>query len=133
MLIKSLFTSIDFHNANLMILLAYIIIGHKDWKGAEIKIFAVYPEKSIQKERERLFKLIEMGQLPISPNNMELITKEEGKSTDNIITEKSMDADLTILGFQIEHTKHDGIEIFQRFQNIGNVLFVNAADSIEIK
>ena len=126
-------TSIDFHNANLMILLAYIIIGHKDWKGAEIKIFAVYPEKSIAKERERLFKLIEMGQLPISPNNMELITKEEGKSTDNIITEKSMDADLTILGFQIEHTKHDGIEIFQRFQNIGNVLFVNAADSIEIK
>ncbi|MEZ4954439.1 MAG: hypothetical protein R2825_12800 [Saprospiraceae bacterium] len=44
-------TSNDYQNANLMILLAYILLGHKEWAKAEIKILAVYPEDSIEKER----------------------------------------------------------------------------------
>ena len=33
----------DYVNANLMILLGYIILGHPDWKKGKIKIFALYP------------------------------------------------------------------------------------------
>jgi len=41
-------TSRDFMNANLMILLGYIILGHSDWKDGQIKIFAVFPLKEIE-------------------------------------------------------------------------------------
>ncbi len=58
-------TGNDYQNANLMILLSYVIMGHKEWKGAEIKIFAIYPEANIAEEQQRLYNLIEMGQLPI--------------------------------------------------------------------
>ena len=33
----------DYENAPLMILLAYIILGHPEWAAAEISIFACYP------------------------------------------------------------------------------------------
>ncbi|MCB0836764.1 MAG: amino acid permease [Bacteroidetes bacterium] len=123
----------DYQNANLMILLAYIIIGHKEWKGAEIKLFAVYPKDSLEKERTRLFHLIEMGQLPISSNNVNLIARDPDKKVESVITEKSKDSDLIILGFHLDLIKHEGEEVFQKYRNVGNVLFVNAADSIEIK
>src|SRR5690606_36732534 len=38
----------DSRNANLMILLAYILLGHPDWHGAEITIFAVYPRREVE-------------------------------------------------------------------------------------
>jgi len=39
-------TSSDYQNANLMIYIAYIILGHPDWSnGGQIKLFAVYPEE----------------------------------------------------------------------------------------
>ena len=126
-------TSRDYQNANLMILLAYIIIGHKEWKDAEIKIFAIYPEGIIEKEQKRLLSLIDQGQLPISPKNLEFITSKADRRQDSVINEKSSDADLTILGFQPNLVKHEGKEVFLRFPKIGNVLFVNASDQKEIK
>lgn len=126
-------TSKDYQNANLMILLAYIIIGHKDWKGAEIKIFAIYREENIEKEKERLFELIDMGQLPISRQNVELITRKASIESEITITEKSKDADLTIVGFYPELIKRNGTEAFQKYNEIGNILFVNASKTKEIK
>ncbi|MEL7219897.1 MAG: amino acid permease, partial [Bacteroidota bacterium] len=126
-------TANDYANANLMILLAYIIIGHKEWKGAEIKIFALYPEETIAEDSKRLLDLIEQGQLPISSQNVSFTARTNDKSTTAIIAEKSRDADLTILGFHTEHVKHKGLEVFLRFADIGNVLFVNSSDFKEIK
>lgn len=126
-------TSNDYQNANLMILLAYILLGHKEWAKAEIKILAVYPEDSIEKERDRLFNLIDLGQLPISSKNVELTARTAEKNTKSIIAEKSRDADLTILGFQTELVKHEGAKPFLGCEGIGNVLFVNAAVGKEIK
>ncbi|MEO0726685.1 MAG: amino acid permease [Bacteroidota bacterium] len=126
-------TSQDFDNANLMILLAYILIGHKDWSGAEIKIFALYPENTCDAEREHLYQLIETGQLPISTQNIEVIARDPKLDTRSVITEKSQDADLTILGFREEAVKHNGKEVFADYGNIGNILFVNAVEQKEIK
>ncbi len=126
-------TASDYQNANLMILLAYIIIGHKDWKGAEIKIFALYPEDSIEVERERLYDLIKQGQLPISSKNVKFITRKGDSNTDTIINATSADADLTIVGFHPQVIKHDGIAAFQRYDKVGNVLFVNAVGNVKIK
>ena len=126
-------TSNDYENANLMILLGYIMVGHKDWKNSQIKIFAIYPEETCIDERDKLFAIIEAGQLPISPNNIEVIPRKQSTDTIQIINEKSRDADLTIIGFRDELVKHNGIEVFKGFGNIGNTLFVNAAHQKEIK
>lgn len=126
-------TSADYRNANLMILLAYIIMGHKDWKDAEIKIFAIFPEDSIEKERDRLNMLIEAGQLPISQNNIEFIVRKMDIETRSIINQKSRDADLVVLGFRGEAVKQLGEEVFMKYDTIGNVLFVNTAEEKSIK
>ncbi len=123
----------DFENANLMILLAYILLGHPDWKEATINIHAVFPEDSIDEERERLFLLIQTGQLPISPKNIEFIAQKSDIGIKHIINEKSKEADLTIVGFVEKTVDHLGIQAFDGYGDIGNVLFVNAAASKEIK
>lgn len=123
----------DYANANLMILLGYIILGHKEWKGGHIKIFAIYPEEVCDEERSRLFDLIETGQLPISPKNIEVIPRKPNMDPRSIIGEKSKDADLTIVGLREEVLKHHGAAAFDGYENIGNTIFVNAAAQIEIK
>jgi solute carrier family 12 sodium/potassium/chloride transporter 2 len=126
-------TSSDYQNANLMIYLAYIILGHPDWsKGGQIKLFAVYPEEEIEEQREKIQQMISTGRLPISANNIELIPKSEGITNKEVINEKSRDADLTIVGFRYELVKHEGENIFMGYDRIGNVLFVNAQKEKEI-
>lgn len=126
-------TSNDYENANLMILIAYIIIGHKDWQGADIKILALYPDEDLESEKNRLLMLIETGRLPISPHNIELIRRRVDTDTKSIVAEKSAGADLTIMGFRSELVVHNGKEIFEGYNDIGNILFVNSAMQKKIK
>ena len=126
-------TSSDYQYANLMIYIAYIILGHPDWsKGGQIKLFAVYPEEEVQEQREKMHDMISSGRLPISANNIEIIPKAEGVTNKEVINEKSRDADLTIVGFRFEKVKHSGKETFMGYDKIGNVLFVNAQKEKEI-
>ncbi len=126
-------TSADYINANLMILLGYILLGHKEWAQGYIKIFAVFPEENMEEERNRLYQLVETGKLPITPKNIETIPLTDGIEVKSVIRKKSRDADLTIIGIRDEVIKHHGKEIFDGYDNIGNTLFVNAAEQKEIK
>jgi len=126
-------TSRDFKNATLMILLAYIILGHRDWRKGYIKIFAVIQEASADEEKNRLLNLVETGQLPISSKNIEFILRKEAGDIRAIINEKSIDADLTLIGFNDELLKHQGAKVFEGFDNIGNTVFVNAGEQKNIK
>jgi len=126
-------TSSDYQNANLMIYIAYIILGHPDWSsGGQIKLFAVYPEEEAVAQRNKLLDMISSGRLPISANNIEIIPKAEGMTNKEVINHRSRDADLTIVGFRYEKVKHDGHESFIGYDKIGNVLFVNAQKEKEI-
>ncbi len=125
-------TKKDFDNASLMIPLAYIIMGHKDWRKSTISIFAVFPENILERERQNLLQLIQEGQLPISPSNIQFIRNPD-EDTRNIIASKSKMADLTILGFEDSSIKHKGKAIFEGYDEIGNVLFVNASERKVIK
>ncbi len=127
-------TQNDYENANLMILMGYILMGHPDWQKACIKIFAIFPAESAKEEREKLLDLTKEGRLPISTNNIEVIVKQEEQgSTKDIVKSHSKAADLTIIGFRMEAVKQFGGEAFQGFKDIGNVLFVNAQGEKEIK
>ena len=122
-------TKSDYENSNLMILIAYIIMGHPEWKGAKINIFAIFPENEIDQERENLIELARQGRLPISANNIEVIEKIEDFSSRDIINLKSKYADLTIIGFRLEAIKQMEGEIFAGYDEIGNTLFLNASKS----
>ncbi len=125
-------TTFDFENANLMILLAYILLGHPEWNKGHIKIFAVYNEGELESKRKQLIDLIKSGRLPISPGNVRLIPIEEGKTRKELIREKSIDADLTIVGFRHEMVKSKGIEVFTGYDDVGNILFVSSQKEKEI-
>ncbi len=122
----------DLENANLMILLAYILQGHPDWKKATIKIFAIYPGDQLQAQREKLMKLINTGRLPISPSNIELINANYANKK-QVIMRNSKDADLSILGFNKEDVEKDGVGLFTGFEDMGNILFVSSYKEIKIK
>ncbi|MDV7188316.1 amino acid permease [Lutibacter sp. TH_r2] len=124
----------DYENANLMILLSYIILGHSDWKKGQIKIFATFPKEDIKKEEEQLIELTSSGRLPISANNIHVLSRDEGKSRLDLINEYSTDADLTLIGFHEGMIKSDkSIELFEGYDKIGNILFVNTLTSKFIK
>jgi amino acid transporter len=126
-------TSKDYNNATLMILLGYIILGHRDWHRSFIKIFAVFPEDTYEEERKLLYELIEDGQLPIAKQNIKFIPRKADTKLRTIISEKSRDADMTIIGFRGETVKHEGAAVFKGYEDIGNTVFVNAAQQKIIK
>ncbi|MGB5435684.1 MAG: hypothetical protein WBM98_07325 [Maribacter sp.] len=124
----------DYENANLMILLSYIILGHPDWKKGEIKIFATFHEEHLKREQEYLTELTTSGRLPISANNINVLPIEAGIKRKDLINQYSADADLTLIGFHGSMMKSEkAIELFEGYDNIGNILFVNTLTSKFIK
>ncbi|WP_372795221.1 hypothetical protein [Lutibacter sp.] len=125
---------VDYENANLMILLSYIILGHPDWKKGQIKIFATFAKENIAQEEQNLIELTSSGRLPISANNIRVLPIEGNKSRLDLINENSADADLTLIGFHEGMMKSENnLELFEGYDKIGNILFVNTLTSKSIK
>eukprot|EP01029_Cantina_marsupialis_P018774 TRINITY_DN4329_c0_g3_i1.p1 TRINITY_DN4329_c0_g3~~TRINITY_DN4329_c0_g3_i1.p1 ORF type:complete len:383 (-),score=29.66 TRINITY_DN4329_c0_g3_i1:336-1484(-) len=118
--------SSDTDNANLMILLSFIIAGHPDWRKTDIKIFNICKKENAESTRAQLDELVVSGRLPISNSNIEIILEQENVATKEIINEKSAQAGLTIIGFRGETLKHEKVELFKGYNEIGNILFINA-------
>lgn len=125
--------STDLINTNLMILLGYIILAHPDWHKSHLKIFSICAPGKNEQTREELEELIASGRLPITLTNIEIITSEGNQSVPEIIRTHSKNAALTIMGFRDEKIKEKGEEFFCSFKDLGDILFVNAAQSKEIK
>lgn len=125
--------SFDHKNSNLMILLSYIISGHPDWQKSPIKIFEICKPKQEEKARQNLVELVNSGRIPITPQNIEIIRKDEAVSSKKLISEKSADAGLTIIGFRPEHIEIYGLDLFKGYEDIGNVIFVNSHEIKEIE
>lgn len=125
-------TSKDYENANLMILLAYILLGHPDWNKGFIKIFAVYPEEEKIEQEKHLYDLINTGRLPISRNNITVVTGTGGETNARTIERLSQEADLTIVGFLYEDIKKNNVHLFNEYNNLGNVLYVSSEREKEI-
>jgi len=123
----------DYRNANLMILLAYILIGHPEWKGCEIELFAAFEDTELNKEVKRLNDLIDKGRIPISQKNVQKIPWNKTKTSyQALVTEHSENADLVIMGFSLNKLFKEEGEFFKRFENIKDILFVRAGQKIVI-
>jgi len=120
---------IDILNANLMILLGFIILSHPDWRKGHVKIYSVCNEDEMSETRRHLRDLVQSGRLPITMSNIEIIPLSGNKSVRKMIQEHSSKAGLTIVGFREEQVKHSGSEIFMGYENMGDILFVNASQN----
>jgi len=117
---------VDYENLNLMVLLSYIILGHSDWKGGKIKIFNVRRPGQHDEATDHLLELVKTGRLPISLKNVEFIDIDESMNLKSLINEKSVKAGLTMIGFRSEQIKHEGEKLFEGYNEMGDILFVNA-------
>lgn len=118
--------TIDQENANLMILLSFIILSHPDWRKASMKIFHICKESEVDNVRKHMNELVRSGRLPITHLNIEILPQREEISPKEIINNYSADAGLTIIGFREERLKHSGVKTFEGYDNIGNILFINS-------
>ena len=123
----------DSENASLMILISYIILGHPDWKKGVIKIFSLCKKDEEKQTWEQIVELIHVGRLPIALHNIEIITLDENMSPKTLINERSGNAGLTLIGFRSEMVKQLGGKLFQGYDNIGDIVFVNANEHKVIK
>jgi amino acid transporter len=122
----------DYGNASLMILLAYILLGHPDWHDAEIRIFAAYPKAEVDERRTRLLDMIVSGRLPISAKNLRVIPTDAKVDFDRLVESRSADADLVVLGLTADRLRVKGTELLVRHPTLRDVLFVSAQQRILI-
>lgn len=116
----------DTENSNLMIMLGFIILGHPFWNKSNIRIFNVAKPEDQDEVREELQNLLQSGRLPITMKNIEMITEAEERNIKYVINEKSADAGLVIIGILQDAIKHEGINLFTGYDQIGLTLFVNS-------
>jgi len=117
---------IDTMNANLMILLGFIILSHPDWRRGHVKIYSICSKEEVETTRQQLRDLVQTGRLPITLSNIEIIAQETNTSVKHLMKKHSADAGLTVIGFREEQIKRNGAEVFEGFEGMGDILFVSA-------
>lgn len=122
----------DARNANLMILLAYILLGHHDWHGAEISILAAYPRREVRERAQELHEMITEGRLLISDKNVVVIPTDDDIDFQRLVQDRSRGADLVLMGFTSDRLERKGPELLMRFPALRDVLFVSAEETIFI-
>jgi amino acid transporter len=122
----------DYRNANLMILLAYILLGHPDWKDGEITLYAAYPKPDVRERLEELKGMISQGRLLISEKNIRVFGTDDRTDFGRLMEVKSEHADLVIRGFTEVKLEQKGPELFQRHKGLKDVLWVSAEEKIFI-
>jgi len=124
--------SSDYENSHLMILLSFIIQGHPAWRKSEITIFDICKKEHEEETRKNLEELVQTGRLPITSKNIQVISEMPELNNRALIREHSAHAGLTIIGFRTELLKHEGAKIFEGYNQVGNILFVNSHSQIDI-
>ena len=122
-------------NAALMLLLAYIIVGHRDWNRAEIHLFACSEAKSdAEREKDKLSSLMKEGRLPISPQNVTAVPYSGERSLEREVSRRSSKADLLVAGLTADEIALDGAATaLQAYESANDVLFVHATQAVSIE
>jgi hypothetical protein len=123
----------DYRNANLMILLSYVLLGHPDWKGAEISIKAAFPFNEVAERTAHLNQMIREGRLPIAAKNLQVIPTDDRVDFNALVENRSSSADLVILGFTEGRLREKGGDLLLRHPSLQDVLFVSAEETIFIE
>ena len=71
--------------------------------------------------------------MPITSKNIEIIESRDDTDFRDEINGKSENAALTIIGFTGELLKFNGKAVFEGYDKLGQILFVNASERKEIE
>lgn len=104
-----------------------------DWRDAEIRIFAAYPNEQVEEETRCLTEMISDGRIPISQANIRIIPTDNRVDFNRLVETRSAAASLVILGFTEERLREKGPDLFQRHPALNDVLFVSAQQKIVIE
>lgn len=124
--------TLDAENANLMILLSYIIAGHPDWKKKRLRIFVICKPENLERTEANMTELLQTGRLPITRKNIEIIMQSPDVSSRSLINQKSKDAGLTLIGIRKELLHRQKEEFFKGYDELGTTLFIHSKNQKEI-
>lgn len=123
-------------DAAMMLMLAYIIVGHREWRTAEIRVFACVDADRRENENsaDELSTLIQQGRLPISRNNIETRSVRSLSDIESAVAGSSSSADLVIAGISASQIAGDDLAgVLASCKAANDVLFVYAAERITIE
>ena len=120
----------DKKSTYLQILFGNIIAENSAWKRAPFEIFVFATRQSDSpagnKTMTDLFDI-----LPVSPQKIHYVGGDYGEKNKELIIKQSKAASLTIVSLQDDEILHGG-DIFRAFDELGDILFVNATRLREI-
>ena len=120
-------------HAAMMLMLAYIIVGHPEWRTAEIRVFACIGTDGDEREADRLSALVDQGRLPIGRKNVETLPVESQARIETEVEQRSSDADLAIAGISEDRMKEGGLtEVLRSHRAAHDIIFVHAVEEIAI-
>src|SRR4029453_7008445 len=82
----------DSDNAPLMTILAYILVGHRVWRRAEISIFAAFPAAEVEEQRRRFEVMMEQGRIQIRKENVRFHSVNDGATYHSLVENASAQA-----------------------------------------
>ncbi len=120
-------------NAPMMLLLAYIIVGHPEWRRAEIQLFVCFDSVDAEREADRLSAWMREGRLPISAQNVTSVSCSNGEALEEEVSHHSSQADLVIAGVIGENLEPEAVtQTLRRYAGANDVLFVHSIERIAI-
>lgn len=120
-------------NAPMMLLLAYIIVGHPEWRRAEIQLFACFESGDAEREADRLSAWMREGRLPISAHNVTSVSCSNGEALEEEVAHRSSQADLVIAGLVSENLDPESVtQALQQYEEANDVLFVHSIERVAI-
>ena len=125
--------TLDSENANLMVLLSFIILGHPNWAKGHIQIFAICRPEDTDETKKKMNDLVSSGRLPITAKNIKIIIQQPDISVKTIINQYSEDAGLTLIGIREEMLKHEKEKLFTGYEKQGTTLFVHSKNQKAIE
>jgi len=122
----------DERNAKLMLMLAYIIAGHENWKRAEIRVFAALPGQEVAEERRAFAELCTRGRIPIPERNISFLAAGSPDAYAKLVTEHSGACDLLIVGMSKESLVEQRRQRLTVHEHAPHTLFVLARQDLEL-
>lgn len=120
-------------NAPMMLMLAYIIVGHPEWRRAEIQLFACFDSEDAEREADRLSAWMREGRLPISAQNVTSVSCSNGDALEQEVSHYSTQADLVIAGVTAEELEAEVVtQTLRCYGSANDVLFVHSIERIAI-
>ena len=117
-----------------MLLLAYIIVGHPEWKRAEIRLFECCDLGSGEHQNHDLSGLLSQERLPISQQNRMTIGYQSDEELEDEVARRSSRADLVIAGVPAATLRGaDAETALSRYRSTNEVLFVSGMERISLR